>query len=78
MHKNLRPLYPYLWKYRRGFAWSTLSVLLMNGIWVLFPQVIGRAIDDLTGQFNLHELLTQGLWAYFPEAIRPAVLTAEI
>lgn len=77
MHKNLRPLYPYLWKYRRGLAWSTLSVLLMNGIWVLFPQVIGRAIDELTLRFSAHQVLTQGLWAYFPEAVRPVVLAAD-
>ncbi|HYX68373.1 MAG TPA: ABC transporter ATP-binding protein [Terriglobales bacterium] len=58
MHKNLRPLYPYLWKYRRGFAWSALSVLLMNGIWVLFPQVIKRAIDDLNVEITRQKLLT--------------------
>ncbi|HEX6806129.1 MAG TPA: ABC transporter ATP-binding protein [Terriglobales bacterium] len=44
---NLRPLYPYLKKYRASYAWGTLSVLMMNGIWVLFPLVIGRAIDSL-------------------------------
>ena len=58
MHKHLRPLYPYLWKYRRGLAWSTLSVLLMNGIWVLFPQVIKRAIDDLNVEITRQKLLT--------------------
>src|SRR5215469_17678618 len=45
--KSLRPLYPYLKKYRRGFAWGTLCVLLLNGIWVQFPKVLGKAIDYL-------------------------------
>src|SRR5215813_3788108 len=44
---NLRPLFPYLKKYRAQYAWGTLTVLMMNGIWVLFPLVIGRAIDSL-------------------------------
>jgi ATP-binding cassette subfamily B multidrug efflux pump len=45
--RNLRPLYPYLKKYRAGFAQGALCVLLLNGIWVLFPQVIQRAVDYL-------------------------------
>ena len=45
--KSLRPLYPYLKKYRAGFAWGSLCVLLLNGIWVQSPQVIRRAMDYL-------------------------------
>src|SRR5437868_475477 len=45
--KNLRPLLPYLKKYRHGYVVGTLCVFLTNGIWILFPQVIKRAIDDL-------------------------------
>ncbi|HWX93800.1 MAG TPA: ABC transporter ATP-binding protein [Terriglobales bacterium] len=45
--KSLRPLYPYLKKYRRGLAWGSLCVLLLNGIWVQFPQVLQRALDYL-------------------------------
>ena len=44
---NLRPLFPYLKKYRAQYAWGTLSVLIMNGIWVLFPLVVGRAVNSL-------------------------------
>ena len=47
MSKNLRPLYPYFNKYRRGYAWGVLCVLLLNGIWVQFPQVLQRALDYL-------------------------------
>jgi ATP-binding cassette, subfamily B, multidrug efflux pump len=45
--KSLRPLYPYLKKYRRGFMVSALCVLLLNGIAVQFPQVIRLALDYL-------------------------------
>jgi ATP-binding cassette subfamily B protein len=44
---NLRPLFPYLKKYRSSYLWGTVCVLLMNGVWVLFPLVVGRAIDSL-------------------------------
>jgi ATP-binding cassette subfamily B protein len=44
---NLRPLFPYLKKYRSSYLWGALCVLLMNGVWVLFPLVVGRAIDSL-------------------------------
>lgn len=45
--KSLRPLIPYLKKYRWGYVWGGLCVLLTNGIWIFFPQVIRRAIDEL-------------------------------
>jgi ATP-binding cassette subfamily B protein len=45
--KNLGPLFPYLKKYQTAYIWGGLCVLLMNGIWVLFPLVIGRSIDSL-------------------------------
>jgi ATP-binding cassette subfamily B protein len=45
--KSLRPLYPYLKKYRRGFMVGTLCVLLLNGIAVQSPQVIRVALNYL-------------------------------
>jgi ATP-binding cassette subfamily B multidrug efflux pump len=45
--KSLRPLYPYLKKYRRGFMVGTVCVLLLNGIAVQSPQVIKVALDYL-------------------------------
>ena len=54
--KNLRPLFPYLKKYRRAYIWGSLCVLLMNGTWILFPLVIRRAIDDLRNGLTLHKL----------------------
>src|SRR5215471_9169013 len=59
--KNLRPLLPYLKKYRAAYAVGALCVLLMNGIWVLFPQVIQFTIDDLSAKPIQHKFLAQGL-----------------
>src|ERR1700760_4682491 len=47
MFAKLRPLFPYLRRYRRSFLWGGISVILSNAIWVLFPQVIRVAIDNL-------------------------------
>ena len=35
--KNLRPLLPYLKRYRWGFVAGILCILLSNGAWVLLP-----------------------------------------
>jgi ATP-binding cassette subfamily B multidrug efflux pump len=45
--KNLRPLVPYLKRYRSGLFLGALCVLLTNGIAVQFPRVLQHAIDDL-------------------------------
>jgi ATP-binding cassette, subfamily B, multidrug efflux pump len=47
MVKELRPLFPYMKKYRRGFVWGGLTVLFNNGIWILGPLVIRGAVNDL-------------------------------
>jgi len=59
--KSLRPLFPYLKKYRRSYLIGTLCVFLHNGIWILFPLVIRRAIDDLHLGVTRHKLLTFAL-----------------
>jgi ATP-binding cassette, subfamily B, multidrug efflux pump len=59
--KSLRPLFPYLKKYRRSYVVGTLCVFLNNGIWILFPLVIRRAVDDLHLGVTRHKLLTYAL-----------------
>ncbi len=55
--ENLRPLFPYLKKYRRAYVWGTFCVFLHNGIWILFPLVIRRAVNDLqSGPVTAHKL----------------------
>jgi ATP-binding cassette, subfamily B, multidrug efflux pump len=59
--KNLRPLVPYLKRYRSGLIWGGICVLFNNGVWVLFPQVIRRAVNDLNNGVTRHKLLTYAL-----------------
>ena len=54
--KNLRPLFPYLKRYRSGLFWGGLCVLFNNGVWILFPQVLRRAINDLNTGVTRHKL----------------------
>ncbi len=59
--KSLRPLIPYFKKYRRSYVVGTICVFLTNGIWILFPLVIRRAIDDLHLGITRHKLVTYAL-----------------
>jgi ATP-binding cassette, subfamily B, multidrug efflux pump len=47
MLRDLGPLFSYMRRYRWGYLWGTLSCIATNAVWVLFPQVIRRAIDGL-------------------------------
>src|SRR5689334_14152916 len=60
MGKNLKPLWPYLNKYRVTLFWGAVTVLFNNGLWVLSPQVVRRAVDDL----NLHGITQQKILFY--------------
>ena len=61
MLNNLRPLFPYLKKYWRGLVIGFFTILLNNGIWILFPLVIRRAIDDLNAGVTREKLVTYSL-----------------
>ncbi|MDQ1450835.1 MAG: ATP-binding cassette, subfamily multidrug efflux pump [Acidobacteriaceae bacterium] len=56
---DLKPLVPYLKRYRRAFFWGGVSVVLSNAIWILFPQVLRVAIDDLN-----HGVTQQKIFRY--------------
>src|SRR5215475_1308235 len=58
---SLRPLLPYLKKYRRSYVAGTICIFLHNGIWILFPLVIRRAIDDLRQGVTVHKLWVSAL-----------------
>ena len=47
MLSRLKPLFPYMRRYKRGYAWGAVSVVLNNAIWIFFPMIIGVATDDL-------------------------------
>src|ERR1035437_3254378 len=59
--KKLRPLVPYLKRYRGGLVWGGLCVLFNNGVWILFPQVLRRAVNDLNSGVTRQKLLTYSL-----------------
>ena len=61
MFKRLNPLKPYLYRYRVKFFWGGLALLLNNAIWILFPQVIGRAINDLNVGVTQHKIVNYSL-----------------
>jgi ATP-binding cassette subfamily B protein len=61
MLQALRPLLPYFKKYRSGYFFGTLAVLCNNGIWILFPLVIRRAIDSLHAGVTRDKLLHYAL-----------------
>jgi len=57
MLATLRPLFPYLRRYSREFVWGGLAVVISNAIWILFPQVIRIAIDDLNHGVTRQKIL---------------------
>ncbi|HKS73925.1 MAG TPA: ABC transporter ATP-binding protein [Terriglobales bacterium] len=57
MLKSLRPLFPYLKKYRWSYVAGSLCIILHNGIWLLFAQVLKRAIDGLRTGIPREKLL---------------------
>ena len=59
--KNLRPLVPYLKRYRRGLIWGSLCVLFTNAIAVQFPQVLRHATNDLHAGVTTQKLLKYAL-----------------
>ncbi|MFY9559907.1 MAG: ABC transporter ATP-binding protein [Terriglobales bacterium] len=59
--KSLRPLVPYLKRYRRGLLVGGLCVLLTNGISVQFPRVVQHAVDDLSQAVTSHKLAIYAL-----------------
>jgi ATP-binding cassette subfamily B multidrug efflux pump len=61
MFKNLQPLFPYLKRYRWTLFVGALTVFGNNGIWVLFPQVLKRAVDDLNRGATQHKFLVYSL-----------------
>jgi ATP-binding cassette, subfamily B, multidrug efflux pump len=61
MFERLRPLYPYLRRYWKHFAWGGVAVLLYNVLKVLIPLVIGHAIDDMNHGVTQHKIIFHSL-----------------
>jgi ATP-binding cassette subfamily B multidrug efflux pump len=62
MFARIRPLFPYMRRYRRDFFWGGLSIVLSNTIAILFPLVVGMVIDGLnTGVTRRKVLIYSGM-----------------
>ena len=59
--KSLRPLFPYLQKYRRSYFIGTICVFINNGVWILFPLVLRHAVDGLKAGVTREKLLIYSL-----------------
>jgi ATP-binding cassette subfamily B multidrug efflux pump len=55
--KSLRPLLPYMKRYRWGYIAGIACIFLTNGIQVLGPRVLGLASDALLQGITRHKLL---------------------
>jgi ATP-binding cassette, subfamily B, multidrug efflux pump len=59
--KSLRPLFPYLKKYRGSYVVGTICVFINNGVWILFPLVLRHAVDGLRAGVVREKLLIYSL-----------------
>src|ERR1017187_7600535 len=57
MFRDLAPLFGYMRRYRWGYVWGLLSCIATNAVWVLFPQVLQRAIDGLEHGITRRQIL---------------------
>jgi ATP-binding cassette subfamily B protein len=68
--KNLRPLLPYLKRYRWGFITGSICIVLSNGAWAGIPRVIGNATQYLENGVSYHKLLILALEVLALAAVR--------
>ena len=61
MLSSLRPLFPYINKYRVKFFWGAVCVLFNNGVWILFPLVVRNATNGLTAGVTHQKLVHYSL-----------------
>src|ERR1700683_4677091 len=68
--KSMRPLLPYLKRYRWGFVAGAACVFFCNGAWAGRPRVIGTAAQSLEGSVTPHKLLIFALQVLGLAAVR--------
>jgi ATP-binding cassette, subfamily B, multidrug efflux pump len=72
--RSMRPLLPYLKRYRWGFLFGSFCVVLSNGAWAGLPRVIGKAAQSLEGGVTRHKLLIFTLQVLALAAVRGVFL----
>ena len=68
MLRDLRPLFAYMRRYKWGYVWGSLCVVGTNGIYVLFPKVLEKAIDGLRAGHHPPQALAPGRQRWSPSA----------
>jgi ATP-binding cassette, subfamily B, multidrug efflux pump len=68
--RSMRPLLPYLKRYRWGFVFGSFCIVLSNGAWAGLPRVIGKAAQSLEGGVTRHKLLVFTLQVLALAAVR--------
>src|SRR5467141_2973220 len=71
---SMRPLLPYIKRYRWGFVAGVFCIFLSNGAWVLLPQVIRHAVDDLNTGVTSAKLMNFALQMLEVAAVRGVFL----
>jgi ATP-binding cassette subfamily B protein len=61
MLNRLKPLVPYLKRYRKSLAWGCVALILYNTLKALVPIVIGHAVDDLKTGITRERILFHAL-----------------
>src|SRR6202167_2622773 len=72
--ERMRPLLPYLKRYRWGFVAGAVCIVLSNGAWAGLPRVIGNAAQSLEGGVTPHKLLIFALQVLGLAAVRAIFL----
>jgi ATP-binding cassette, subfamily B, multidrug efflux pump len=72
--KSLRPLLPYLKRYRWGLVAGAFCVVLSNGAWAGLPRVIGNAAQSLESGVTNHKLLIFALEVLALASVRAVFL----
>jgi ATP-binding cassette subfamily B protein len=72
--QTMRPLLPYLKRYRWGFLLGALCVVISNGAQAGLPRVLGNAAQSLEGGINRHKLLIFALEVLALAALRSIFL----
>ncbi len=61
MLQKLRPLFPYMRRYHRGYLAGALCVICSNALWILLPQILRNAVNDLTHHLTRERILIDAL-----------------
>ena len=71
MIKRLNPLFPYLRRYWRSFAWGGLALVIYNCAKAMIPLLVGSAVDDMR-----RDLHAAAVWQHALAILGIAALSA--